>query len=82
MALSVRAIQRDVKERLIVSQLIEIGKALASGDKEHGRTFAGGSTRLQTTIPSTAENFHRALDELEIDIVCFWRTFRTAMGAD
>jgi len=50
--------------------LIEIGKALGSNDKESGRTLASGGARLQNTIPSAADNFHQALDELEIDIVC------------
>lgn len=54
---------------LISSKLIETGKALRPSNKDGGRTLATVNTRLRTIIPSAAENFHMALDDLECDIV-------------
>lgn len=50
-------------------KLIETGRALRASDKEGGRTLANSNTRLRSTIPLAAENFHQALDDLESDIV-------------
>ena len=56
-------------ERLTVPKLIETGKALRGSEKEGERTLANANTRLRSTIPSALDNFHRALDDLESDIV-------------
>lgn len=55
--------------RLILRQLIETGKAFRFSSKEGGKSLGSARTRLSTTLPSTVENFHQALDELECDIV-------------
>ncbi|TAQ90627.1 hypothetical protein B7494_g1038 [Chlorociboria aeruginascens] len=59
----------DILQSMINAILIETGKALRATDKEGGRTKANANTRLRTTIPSTIDNFHQALDDIESDIV-------------
>ncbi|KAH7342674.1 hypothetical protein BKA65DRAFT_295633 [Rhexocercosporidium sp. MPI-PUGE-AT-0058] len=59
----------DVLQSMINAILIETGKALRPSNKDGGRTLATVNTRLRTIIPSAAENFHMALDDLECDII-------------
>jgi len=59
----------DVLQSMSNAILIETGKALRSSNKEGGKTLANAKTRLSSTIPSTIENFHLALDEMECDIL-------------
>ncbi|PVH89580.1 hypothetical protein DL98DRAFT_647323 [Cadophora sp. DSE1049] len=59
----------DVLQSMINAILIETGKALRPSNKDGGRTLATVNTRLRTIIPSAAENFHMALDDLECDIL-------------
>ncbi|KAH7419352.1 hypothetical protein BKA64DRAFT_14001 [Cadophora sp. MPI-SDFR-AT-0126] len=59
----------DVLQSMINAVLIETGKALRPSNKDGGRTLATVNTRLRTIIPSAAENFHMALDDLECDIL-------------
>lgn len=49
--------------------LIETGKALRSAQKENGQAPTVVASRLRAVIPSTMENFHTALDDLECDIL-------------
>lgn len=51
-------------------KLIETGRALQAASKDSGKDGgAKTNTRFQLAIPSTIENFHQALDDIECDIV-------------
>lgn len=52
-------------------QLIETGKALRAANQKGPKTIGHTHAGLQASIPATIESFHLALDELEIDIVCY-----------
>ncbi|TGO41459.1 hypothetical protein BHYA_0021g00280 [Botrytis hyacinthi] len=49
--------------------LIETGKALRATGIEGGKSMAISAIRLHSTIPSITDNFHRALDDLEAEII-------------
>ncbi|KAF7909740.1 uncharacterized protein EAF01_003458 [Botrytis porri] len=49
--------------------LIETGKALRATGAEGGKSMAISAIRLHSTIPSITDNFHRALDDLEAEII-------------
>ncbi|KAI6715792.1 hypothetical protein PZA11_006097 [Diplocarpon coronariae] len=59
----------DVLQSMINGILIETGKALRHSKKDGSRSLDAVNTRLRTTIPTMAEHFHEALDDLESDIV-------------
>ncbi|KAH8667999.1 hypothetical protein BGZ60DRAFT_515447 [Tricladium varicosporioides] len=59
----------DVLQGMLSGILIETGRALKASNKDGGRALASSNARLQATIPTTAENFQQALDELESDIL-------------
>ncbi|KAH8801688.1 hypothetical protein F5884DRAFT_862388 [Xylogone sp. PMI_703] len=58
-----------ILQSMINGILIETGKALRASDKESGKTLSHANARLRSTIPSAIDNFHQALDEIEINIV-------------
>ncbi|KAF7932998.1 uncharacterized protein EAE97_008765 [Botrytis byssoidea] len=49
--------------------LIETGKALRATGVEGEKSMAISAIRLHSTIPSITDNFHRALDDLEAEII-------------
>ncbi|CZR57270.1 uncharacterized protein PAC_07159 [Phialocephala subalpina] len=59
----------DTLQGMINLVLIETGKALRSAQKENGQAPSVVASRLRAVIPSTVENFHAALDDLECDIL-------------
>ncbi|KAK2627219.1 hypothetical protein QTJ16_003185 [Diplocarpon rosae] len=59
----------DVLQSMINGILIETGKALRPSKKDGSKSLDAVNTRLKATIPSMAEHFHEALDDLESDIV-------------
>ncbi|TVY40254.1 hypothetical protein LOCC1_G005018 [Lachnellula occidentalis] len=58
----------DVLQGMINGILIETGRALRASDQNGSRSLVGATSRLPTTIPSAAETFHQALDDLECEI--------------
>ncbi|KUJ21979.1 uncharacterized protein LY89DRAFT_694405 [Mollisia scopiformis] len=59
----------DVLQSMINAILIETGKALRSAQKENGRPSTAATTRLRAMVPSTTDNFHQALDDIECEIL-------------
>ncbi|CAD6444133.1 38532dd9-3cb6-4ad9-a9b1-a67990361160 [Sclerotinia trifoliorum] len=68
----------EILQIQINAVLIETGKALRATGLEGGKTMAISAIRLHSTIPSITDNFHRALDDLEAQIV----RAKSALGRD
>ncbi|KAB8296012.1 hypothetical protein EYC80_008825 [Monilinia laxa] len=59
----------EILQASINGVLIETGKAFRATGIDGGKTMAVSAMKLHSTIPYITNNFHRALDDLEAEIV-------------
>ncbi|QSZ37208.1 hypothetical protein DSL72_009302 [Monilinia vaccinii-corymbosi] len=59
----------EILQASINGVLIETGKAFRAAGIDGGKTMAVSAMKLHSTIPYITNNFHRALDDLEAEII-------------